>query len=158
MNPILALAGAAIGFPMMEAVAWASHRWVMHGPLWILHRSHHRPRRGPFEANDAFGLFFSALSIACMARGVFGHPFLLGLGSGMAGYGLAYLLFHDLLAHGRFGRRPVPGNAYLRRLLRAHRLHHAREGREGGSHFGFLWAPPEVSRPPVPKDGSAPLH
>ena len=147
MNVAAALLGAALGFPLMEAVAWSSHRWLMHGPLWILHRSHHLPRRGIFEANDAFGLFFSAVSIAALARGVSGHPFLLGLGAGMALYGLAYLLFHDMLAHGRFGRLPVPRNAYLRRLLRAHRLHHAHAGRTGATRFGFLWAPPEASRP-----------
>jgi beta-carotene 3-hydroxylase len=141
MNPVLWLAGLALGFPAMEAVAWASHKFLMHGPLWVLHRSHHRPPRGGFEANDLFGLFFSALSIAAIAFGAAGRPFLLGAGCGMAAYGLAYLLFHDLLAHGRFGRRAVPRNAYLRRLLRAHRLHHARETRSGGSHFGFLWAP-----------------
>lgn len=150
MSAMLLLAGAVLGFPLMEAVAWASHRWIMHGPLWILHRSHHGPRRGVFEANDAFGLFFCALSVACIALGVSGRPFLLGIGLGMALYGMAYLVFHDVLAHGRFGRRRAPGNAYVRRLLSAHRLHHAREAREEGSHFGFLWAPlpkPEGPRP-----------
>lgn len=142
MNAALLGAGIAVGFPAMEAVAWASHRWIMHGPLWILHRSHHLPARGGWEANDAFGIFFSALSIAGIAFGIAGRPFLLGLGSGMALYGLAYLLFHDMLAHGRFGRLPVPRNAYLRRLLRAHRLHHAHVARAGAVHFGFLWAPP----------------
>jgi beta-carotene 3-hydroxylase len=136
------LAGIALGFPGMEAGAWASHRWIMHGPFWFLHRSHHLPRRGGWEANDAFGLFFSALSIAAIACGIAGHPFLMGAGIGMALYGAAYLLFHDMLAHGRFGRLPIPGNPYLRRLLRAHRLHHAHIERDGAGHFGFLWAPP----------------
>lgn len=142
MTAIWLLAGIALGFPGMEVAAWASHRWIMHGPLWILHRSHHLPRRGKWEANDAFGAFFSAWSITAIAYGISGHPFLLGSGIGMALYGAAYLLFHDMLAHGRFGRLPVPGNPYLRRLLRAHRLHHAHVAREGASHFGFLWAPP----------------
>ena len=31
----------------MEGVAYAVHRWVMHGPGWVLHESHHRPRTGP---------------------------------------------------------------------------------------------------------------
>jgi beta-carotene 3-hydroxylase len=142
MTPLWLLAGIALGFPGMEAAAWASHKWLMHGPLWGLHRSHHLPHRGGWEANDSFGLFFSALSIAAIAYGLSGHPFLLGAGIGMALYGMAYLLFHDMLAHGRFGRLPVPGHPYLRRLLRAHRLHHAQVCREGASHFGFLWAAP----------------
>lgn len=146
MNAEAVLAGAAFGFPAMEAVAWASHRWIMHGPLWILHRGHHAPGRSGWEANDLFGLFFSAVSIGCMFLGIPGRPFLLGLGIGMAGYGMAYLGFHDMLVHGRFGKIPVPRNAYLRRLVRAHLLHHARATRDGCGHFGFLWAPPEPRR------------
>jgi beta-carotene 3-hydroxylase len=150
MSAAWVAAGAAAGFPLMEAVAWASHRWIMHGPLWFLHRGHHLPSRGGWEANDLFGLFFSAVSIAALARGASGHPFLLGAGIGMAGYGAAYLWFHDMLAHGRFGGLGIPRHAYLRRLLRAHRLHHARVSRQGGTHFGFLWAPPGrlLSDPP----------
>ena len=34
----------------MEAVAYAAHRWVMHGPGWFLHKSHHRPRDGSAAA------------------------------------------------------------------------------------------------------------
>ena len=30
----------------MEGVAYVAHRWVMHGPGWFLHESHHRPRHG----------------------------------------------------------------------------------------------------------------
>lgn len=138
------------GLVGMEAVAWASHRWIMHGPLWILHASHHRPRKGRFEANDWFGVFFSLPSIAFIALGAlgapdapgsWGRPVILGLGLGMATYGALYVLFHDALVHGRFGRLPAPRNAYLARLVRTHRLHHACLERDGARHFGFLWAP-----------------
>ena len=27
----------------MEGVAYVAHRWVMHGFLWSLHKSHHEP-------------------------------------------------------------------------------------------------------------------
>ena len=33
----------------MELVAYLTHRFLMHGPLWFLHESHHRPREGWFE-------------------------------------------------------------------------------------------------------------
>lgn len=135
------LAGILAGLPVMEWIAWAAHKWIMHGPLWILHRSHHRERRGAWEANDAFGLFFSGVSILFILRGVHGHPFQLGFGIGMALYGLAYLIVHDVLAHGRFGRRGMPKHAYLRRLVRAHRVHHSRDEADGTRNFGFLWAP-----------------
>jgi beta-carotene 3-hydroxylase len=42
----------------MEAVAYAVHRWIMHGPGWFLHKSHHEPS-GPLEANDLYGLIFA---------------------------------------------------------------------------------------------------
>ncbi len=34
------------------------------------------------------------------------------------------------------------GGAYLKRLIQAHRLHHAVRSREGAVSFGFLYAPP----------------
>lgn len=133
-------------FVGMEGVAWASHRFLMHGPLWHLHRSHHEPHRGGWEANDWFGVFFSLPSMGLIAAGAAGRPLLLAAGAGMAAYGLAYLVFHDGLVHGRFGRFPTPRHPWLVRLVVAHRLHHARRTREGCRAFGFLWAPPRSSR------------
>ena len=109
-----AWAGILLGFPAMELIAWLSHKWIMHGPLWILHRSHHHHREGLWEANDAFGFFFSGLSILLLWRGIHGRPFQLGLGAGMALYGLGYLLIHDIWTHGRFGKRGLPRSRYLR--------------------------------------------
>ena len=31
---------------LMEVAAYVTHRWVMHGFLWILHKSHHEPHPG----------------------------------------------------------------------------------------------------------------
>jgi beta-carotene 3-hydroxylase len=53
----------------MEGVAWALHRYVMHGFLWVLHESHHRPRKSWFEMNDLFGFFFTAVSIGLFLAG-----------------------------------------------------------------------------------------
>jgi beta-carotene 3-hydroxylase len=129
----------------------------MHGPFWFLHRSHHRPRHGAFEANDLFGIFFASLSILLIRRGARARsfrPFQLGLGLGMALYGLGYLLIHDGLTHARFGRRALPACAYLRRLVRAHRIHHSRDALDGTRNFGFLWAPARVSIPTVAGSGA----
>lgn len=138
----LFLAVAAAAFAGMEAVAWASHRFLMHGPLWFLHRSNHLPRRGRFEANDWFGIAFSLPAMALIALGVAGRPLLAAAGLGMTAYGLGYLFLHDALAHGRFGRIRPPRHPYLRRLIKAHRIHHARSAKEGCRSFGFLLAPP----------------
>ena len=55
----------------MEGVAWASHRYIMHGFGWAWHRDHHEPHDGLLEKNDRFALFGAALSIAMFAWGSF---------------------------------------------------------------------------------------
>ena len=70
----------------MEGVAYLMHKHLMHGPLWFLHESHHRPRQGWFEANDLFGVFFAIPSIVLIYLGVRGHP-PLAAGLGMTAYG-----------------------------------------------------------------------
>jgi beta-carotene 3-hydroxylase len=126
----------------MEVVASAAHRHLMHGLGWGWHRSHHEPRGGRFEANDLYALLFAGiglLSFTVMAR--LWPPFW-WVGVGTVVYGLLYALLHDGLVHGRLGFRAVPRNRYLKRLVQAHRLHHAVRERDGAVSFGFLYAPP----------------
>ena len=40
----------------MELVAWASHKYVMHGFGWGWHRDHHEPHDRLLERNDLFAL------------------------------------------------------------------------------------------------------
>lgn len=129
----------------MEGVAWASHKYVMHGFGWAWHRDHHEPHEGVFERNDLFGLVGAALSIAMFALG---SPMIMGegawwpgtwIGLGVLGYGLVYTLVHDGLVHQRWFRY-VPRRGYLKRLVQAHNLHHATIGKEGGVSFGFVLA------------------
>ncbi len=128
------------GLVGMEGVAWATHRFLMHGPLWLLHRSHHEPRTGRFELNDLFALYFSLPSIALIVWGGLGWWPAKWLGWGMTAYGLIYALFHDGLVHGRF-RSPLPLKL-MKRLVQAHRMHHAVATKRGCVSYGFLWAPP----------------
>lgn len=30
-------------FIVMEGITWLTHRYVMHGFLWVLHEDHHQP-------------------------------------------------------------------------------------------------------------------
>jgi beta-carotene 3-hydroxylase len=129
----------------MEWVAWISHKYVMHGCGWAWHRDHHEPHDRFLEKNDRFALFGAALSIGLSALG---SPWLAGadawwpatwLGLGVLCYGAIYTLIHDGLVHQRWFRW-VPKRGYARRLVQAHRLHHATIGKEGGVSFGFLWA------------------
>jgi len=126
----------------MEGVAWATHRYLMHGPLWVLHESHHRPRESWFELNDLFGIFFSVVSLSLAISGMLFYGPLLWAGLGMAGYGLVYFLLHDVLVHHRVGHGFVPRHGYLRRVYQAHRLHHATHGKHGAVSFGFIYSPP----------------
>jgi beta-carotene 3-hydroxylase len=126
----------------MEGVAWATHKYLMHGALWFLHESHHRPRASWFELNDLFGVFFSLVSIGLMLGGTFYYGPLLWAGLGMAAYGLVYFLMHDVLVHRRLEHGFVPHHGYLRRVYQAHRLHHATHGRDGAVSFGFIYSPP----------------
>ena len=40
---------------MVAIIAIVSHKYAMHGFLWVLHKSHHQPRHGNFERGDWFG-------------------------------------------------------------------------------------------------------
>lgn len=135
----------------MEAVAYLTHRFLMHGPLWFLHRSHHVPHDGWFEWNDLFGVFFAAPSILLIHQGVEEGSWKLPVGLGMTGYGFIYFLFHDVVVHRRVRVRGVPQWPYLRRIIKAHLVHHRTHGRDGARSFGFLYAPAEVTGPEPPR-------
>jgi beta-carotene 3-hydroxylase len=129
----------------MELVAWASHRYVMHGFGWAWHRDHHEPHDRLLEKNDRFALVGAALSIAMFALG---SPLVRGdsawepgtwIGLGVLIYGVIYTLIHDGLVHQRYFRW-VPRKGYARRLVQAHKLHHATTGKAGGVSFGFVIA------------------
>lgn len=131
----------------MEVVAYVTHRWIMHGPGWFLHESHHRPRSGQFEANDLYAVIFALPSILLLYGGVnLGwESWTISIGAGIAAYGLIYFGFHDVIVHQRLAHRYIPRSSYMKRIVQAHRLHHATEGKHGAVSFGFIWAPrPEV--------------
>ena len=128
----------------MEGVAYVAHRWVMHGVGWFLHESHHREREGWFELNDLYALIFAIPSIILLLGGVqlgWGN-WATWVGAGIAAYGAIYFGFHDVIVHRRVGHRYVPRSAYMKRIVQAHRLHHATANKHGSVSFGFLWAPP----------------
>lgn len=128
-------------FIMMEGVAWFTHKYVMHGLLWILHRDHHQPHEGFFERNDFFFLLFAAPGIALMLTGMhdFGPQFFVGLG--IALYGFAYFTVHDIFIHQRFKILRRTNNIYFRAIRKAHKVHHKHMGKEDGECFGMLFVP-----------------
>jgi len=142
MALLLPLAIVTATLVATEAAAALVHRYVMHGRGWGWHRSHHEPRTGWFEKNDLYALGFAGLSLLCFSALAAWWPPLWWVGFGLVLYGLLYTLLHDGLVHGRLPMRRVPRNAYLKRLVQAHRLHHAVKEREGAVSYGFLYAPP----------------
>jgi beta-carotene 3-hydroxylase len=136
---LIALALVAI----MEIVAIVSHRWVMHGFLWSLHKSHHEPRTGMFERNDWFAVMGAVPSIILLFIGTQNNwPVFTAIGAGITVYGAIYFGFHDVLVHRRIKHGWNPQARYLKRIVQAHRLHHVVESKHGTVSFGFLYAPP----------------
>ncbi len=131
-----------ITFICMEAVAWLTHKYVMHGLLWILHKDHHQTEPGIFEKNDAFFLIFAIPSMILMflgARAGFDVKFFIGLG--ILFYGIAYFFVHDVFIHQRLPIFRRSDNIYLRAIRKAHKMHHKHLGKEDGECFGMLLVP-----------------
>ena len=128
---------------IMEIVAIVAHKWVMHGFLWSLHKSHHEPRTGFFEKNDWFAVMGAVPSIILLAVGThYGWHVFTAIGAGITAYGAIYFGFHDVLVHRRVKHGWNPQARYLKRIVQAHRLHHVVESKDGTVSFGFLYAPP----------------
>ncbi len=109
----------------MEGFAYAAHRWVMHGPGWFLHASHHRARTGTFELNDLYaGDLRDPVDRAAARRGA---------ARLVAGLHLDRRedrrLWRDLFRLSRRHRPPARGRTamcrarrYMKRIVQAHRL------------------------------------
>lgn len=133
-----------LSFAAMEWVAWATHKYLMHGWLWHLHRDHHtNENEGFFQRNDFFFLVFAIPGFLCILFGV-QHGVLdprLWIGTGITLYGLAYLLVHEIFIHQRVRLFTRTNNAYLRAVRKAHKIHHNHLSKEEGECFGMLWVP-----------------
>jgi beta-carotene 3-hydroxylase len=132
----------------MEGVAWATHKYVMHGFLWVLHKDHHRPKGRGLQRNDAFALFFATVSILLILNGLnHGWGPMAAAGFGMALYGVGYTVFHDIMFHRRIpGLRYRPKSGYMKRIVRAHRAHHRHPHKSPSESFSFLYAPRKYAR------------
>jgi beta-carotene 3-hydroxylase len=130
----------AATFFIMEAVTWATHKWVMHGFLWYLHRDHHQVEPGFFEKNDAFFVIFAIPSMLCIAFGTKDQIWWLqAIGFGIMAYGFAYFLVHDVIIHQRFKWFSRSKNTYVRAIRWAHKMHHKHLNKEQGESFGMLY-------------------
>jgi beta-carotene 3-hydroxylase len=140
--PALIAIAIAVFF-VMEWVAWAAHKYIMHGWGWGWHESHHEPHDDLFEKNDLYAVVFAIFAVALFALGTFADlPVVTAIATGITLYGLFYFIVHDGLVHQRWPFRHIPHRGYAKRLVQAHRLHHAVKGKADCVSFGFLYAPP----------------
>lgn len=147
------IAAAGIWIPVALAVAAAMERWAAllhgrfwHGVLYPIHRSHHRKRRGRFEANDALSALHAPIAVAMILYGCVAAPgplreALFGAGIGMTLFGVAYVVFHDGFVHGRLPLRWLGEVPLFARIRDAHRVHHGR----GAAPYGFFLGPRELA-------------
>jgi beta-carotene 3-hydroxylase len=130
-------------FLAWEFVAWFTHKYIMHGFLWVWHKSHHTVHDHALEQNDWFAAMFSlpCIGLFYYATLVVYNPYLIACGIGIFCYGLFYLIFHDIVVHQRIRWRPRKRSRYLQRMINAHYTHHKKHSKEGCEAFGFLYAP-----------------
>ena len=149
MTALIWLPVALVVAVLMDAWAALLHGVVWHGSLWRVHRSHHAPRAGKWEANDALSLLHAPIAIAlilygCIATPSVGREIAYGVGLGMTAFGVAYTVVHDGLVHGRLPVAWLGRFAPLAAVVRAHQEHH--KGRHGGAPYGLFLGPWELSR------------
>lgn len=130
-------------FFIMEFNAWFTHKYIMHGFLWSLHKDHHHKDHDSwFERNDAFFIFYAVVSMSCFyLASVENLWYCLPVGFGILAYGIAYFVVHDIFIHQRFKWLRNIDNKYARGLRRAHKIHHKHLGKHKGENFGMLFVP-----------------
>ena len=130
-------------FCVMEFMAWFTHKYVMHGFLWVLHKDHHHKKHNSWwERNDLFFIFYAIVSMSCIILHD-SESFWVGrpIGFGILAYGIAYFVVHDIFIHQRFKLFRNANHWYAKGVRRAHKMHHKHLGKEHGECFGMLIVP-----------------
>tara|TARA_R110002049_G_scaffold253508_2_gene428869 strand:- start:8350 stop:8799 length:450 start_codon:yes stop_codon:yes gene_type:complete len=127
----------------MEFMAWFTHKYIMHGILWSLHKDHHNKDHDSwFERNDAFFIFYAIVSIGFFLLWKYEGLWVgLPIGIGIFAYGLSYFFVHDIFIHQRFKMFRNANNWYAKGVRRAHKIHHKHLGKKDGECFGMLFVP-----------------
>jgi beta-carotene 3-hydroxylase len=127
-------------FVLMEGITWCTHKFVMHGFLWYLHKDHHRTEPGFFEKNDAFFVIFAVPSMLLIYFGTFNNVWWMqAVGFGIMAYGFGYFIVHDVIIHQRFKWFTRSNSTYVRTIRWAHKMHHKHLDKHQGESFGMLY-------------------
>lgn len=124
---------------LMELLSWAMHKYLFHGPLWFIHKTHHQQRHGWFELNDLFSIGFATFALWLMWIGHLNLDCRFWIGTGISIYGIIYFIFHDWFIHNRF-KAFKSDNRYLAGIRRAHKIHHKSTEKYPSEEFGLLVA------------------
>ena len=143
MNTLLWILVFFSTFFFMEFMAWFTHKYIMHGFLWSLHRDHHiKDHSSWFERNDFFFIFYAIVSFGfALLWGQYDIWIGLPIAIGIFLYGLTYFLVHDIFIHQRFKIFRNTNNRYARGIRRAHKIHHKNINKDKSECFGMLWVP-----------------
>ncbi len=129
-----------LGCVGMEGLSYLLHRFLFHGLLWPIHKTHHQTHPSRLELNDLFSLVFGALAVVLLQVGSADrwHSPWYALGLGISLYGIVYFIAHDAYTHRRVlpFRSSHPG---LRQIRRAHQRHHQCFDRQGQEPFGLFY-------------------
>jgi beta-carotene 3-hydroxylase len=126
-------------FAAMELITWLTHKYIMHGFLWYLHKDHHQPNGKILEKNDAFFLIFAIPSWLLIMLGL-QHQYYIAasVGFGIALYGFAYFVVHEVIIHQRIKIFSRSNNKYIKAIRWAHKMHHKHLNKYDGESFGML--------------------
>ena len=142
MNILINIFIVIATFLLMEFVAWAVHKYIMHGFLWLLHKDHHVVNKeNVFQKNDYFFLIFAIPSIILIMIGHDNLTIGFFIGIGIALYGLAYFLIHEVIIHRRLPPPSKTKSKYIKAIRKAHKVHHKNRGKHNGVNFGMLIVP-----------------
>ena len=128
-----------VTFFFMEFVAWATHKYIMHGFLWFLHQDHHVVNKDhKLQKNDFFFLIFAIPSMLLMYIGFDGFKISFFVGIGIAFYGMAYFIVHEVIIHQRLPFFRKTNSKYIKAIRLAHKVHHKQLGKYNATSFGML--------------------
>ncbi|TKB96193.1 sterol desaturase family protein [Pedobacter cryophilus] len=139
MNWLFAIVIILLTLVVMEIISWAMHKYLFHGPLWFIHKTHHQQRHGFFELNDIFSLLFGTIAVGLIWLGHETLDYKFWIGAGISIYGIIYFVFHDWFIHNRL-KAFKSENKYLKGIRRAHKIHHKSMEKDDAEEFGLLIA------------------
>lgn len=127
----------SIGAFAQSFIEYASHAWFFHGPLWGMHRGHHKTPGDDGKllvplaySITAGGMAFAAFWFMC------GINILAGLASGAAFWYIVFEYIH-YASHNPPSLKPLQKISWFKELQSLHKLHHYEDKDGKYKYYGF---------------------